>query len=108
MSNVYYSDKSQEEVFAEYRELLTDSIKRLGTIPHCDSDVLHSLGTCEYCDRRPELQGFRHVHQMQFTNEEFDPQIHKYPCPSFEHRPLEDIELWPGNRPHSTLFGKLS
>jgi hypothetical protein len=104
--SAYYEGKPQEQVYSEYRELLNDSVTR--TIPHCDSDVLHSLGTCEYCDKRPELQGFRHVHQMQFTNEEFDPQLHNYPCPSFERRPLGNIERWPGNRPHSQVFGKLT
>src|SRR5688572_8418568 len=64
---------------------------------HCDSNVIHSPGTCRYCD----LYGKPHqiyllIKGINFTNTE-DPD--KLPCPSTKLRSVEQINRWGGNVP---------
>jgi len=92
-----------EDIYKEYEKRVHSSAKLHGHIPHCDSNVLHSPGTCNYCDKHVSLQDFRMFHGMAFTNEEFDPNRHKFPCPAQQNRPLETIERWGGNIAHIDL-----
>jgi hypothetical protein len=71
-------------------------METLGTFPHCDFQVLHSPGSCSYCDACPIWQALRIVYGINFTGED-DPQ--KSPCPSARHRPAYQVHRWPGNRP---------
>jgi len=64
--------------------------------PHMDELVLHSPGSCRYCDRYPKLQGQRITDDINFTGE-YDED--KDMCMSEIMRPLEEIEVWYGNRP---------
>lgn len=63
--------------------------------PHCDSDVLHAPGECEFCDHYPDRQNERAVAGINFTGHS-DPDKSK--CPSEMRRSLDTIERWPGNR----------
>lgn len=78
----------------EYTEEILNASERL---PHCDMFVLHRPGTCDYCDKVPELQRYRIKYGINFTNES-DPELAD--CPSWEARPVERIERWGGNVPH--------
>lgn len=70
------------------------------TPPHCDPKVLHTPGTCVYCDQCPGLQFERIDKGIAFTNEPDDDHVRELtPCPATLHRPRGVIELWPGNRP---------
>ena len=69
--------------------------KHFGQAPHCDAKVLHSPGTCEYCDHRADLQAVRLVWGISFTGEG---STETSTCPSQLERPLEKINRWPGNR----------
>lgn len=64
--------------------------------PHCDQDVLHAPGTCEYCDQYPARQGARLAERVCFTGEE-NPD--KTPCPATRRRSVDIIHAWSGNRP---------
>lgn len=68
-------------------------------MPHCDQRVLHSPGTCKYCDEYPEWQDARNMWDINFTGEH-DP--NKTLCPSEAKRDIDTIERWPGNRPYPT------
>lgn len=59
--------------------------------PHCDARVLHAPGDCIYCDHYPEAQQGRIARGENFTG--------KGPDVATDARPLEVINLWPGNRP---------
>ena len=74
-------------------EIETDS--RRAKMPHCDTTVLHSPLTCQYCDQYPDRQWERIKHGINFTGEN---DAKKAPCPS-SHRSLAHVEAWPGNRP---------
>jgi hypothetical protein len=52
-------------------------------------------GPAGNCDEFPERQKSRQRDQVNFTGEKF---IGKSTCPSELARPLDTIELWPGNR----------
>ena len=92
-------------VVAEYHErpqpdeykLYAEAVRRNGAdiAPHCDSEVLHRPGACQYCDHRPDLQEFRLLHGINFTGEN-DPA--KLSCPAAAKRSVETIERWGGNR----------
>jgi hypothetical protein len=62
--------------------------------PHCDASVLHSPGTCRYCDESPDWQAYRMVAHINFSNEN-DP--HRAPCPSDFFRTPRDRDHWYGN-----------
>lgn len=64
--------------------------------PHCDSNVLHSPGECEYCDRHPDWQELREVWGINFTGKN---EPDKSPCPSERFRPAHVVHRWHGNRP---------
>lgn len=70
-------------------------IRNRAPAPHCDQNVLHAPGRCDFCDIYKDLQHFRITSGINFTGET-DPE--KKPCPATEARKLEDIERWPGNR----------
>jgi hypothetical protein len=71
--------------------------KHLGTVPHCDAMVLHEPLKCEFCDMHPDWQALRILWGVNFTGEH---NLNKTTCPSELRRPVETINLWPGNRPH--------
>lgn len=69
--------------------------------PHCDSNVLHSPGTCVYCDHYPLFQQARLADGVGFTNEPKGGLNGRYilhDCPSTFSRTVEQINRWPGNR----------
>lgn len=65
--------------------------------PHCDGKVLHAPGECWACDLYPVWQRARETWGINFTGKN---EVGKLPCPSETQRELEDINAWPGNRPH--------
>lgn len=90
----------------DYEELVEEYERRVRDEPgiaHCDMFVLHSPGTCEYCDGHPKLQEFRKQQLIQFTNEVFDGTRHKYACPALTKRDYDTIERWNGNVAHVKL-----
>lgn len=76
---------------------MTDSQSR-AAFPHCDSAVLHSPGTCRYCDKYPDWQHYRQIAGINFTGE-CDPS--RAPDPASTRRSLETINHWGGNRPET-------
>jgi NTP pyrophosphatase (non-canonical NTP hydrolase) len=90
------TNANTKAVYDAYDRAVTDSIAIHGTIPHCDSRILHPLGTCAYCDVRPELHEARRRLGINYTGAAPDPQA--YPCPAEAARPLATIEKWGGNR----------
>jgi hypothetical protein len=88
---------------SEVQKYTKEVLEGRGTLPHCDMYVLHAPGTCDYCDKVPRLQEYRIDYGINFTNEN-DPDLDD--CPSWEERPPETIERWPGNVPHVDV-GKL-
>lgn len=64
--------------------------------PHCDPSILHSPGSCEYCDHYPDWQEHRKVAQIAFSDEN-PPPDDKAPCPSTHFRPPGVRDQWGGN-----------
>jgi hypothetical protein len=65
--------------------------------PHCDAFVLHSPGSCEYCDM-PEfavLHQYRRDNNINHTGEQLTT---KKECPAEARRALATINRWYGNR----------
>ena len=89
-----YHEKPAPDEYAAYEAAVRASADATGSIPHCDSNVLHAPGQCEYCDERPDLQEFRLLHGINFTGQ-FDPS--KLLCPAEAKRDLHIIERWGGN-----------
>ena len=78
------------EMYMEYiDDWLVDN-----TIPHCDPRVLHSPGTCEACDTAPELQQYREMLGLQYTDEL---QANDALLPG-QTRTRASAERWGGNR----------
>lgn len=69
--------------------------------PHCDSKILHSPGTCEFCDRHPDWQELRQYQGIAFSDTPDETVVRDdlVPCPSTWHRPAELRDLWHGNVP---------
>lgn len=69
--------------------------------PHCDSLILHSPGSCEFCDRHPEWQSLRIDQGIAFSNDPEDAvnSFDLIPCPSTIRRSAEVRDLWYGNVP---------
>lgn len=63
--------------------------------PHCDQNILHKPGACQFCDMHPEWQELRVVWGINFSGE-YDPT--KAPCPSERHRPAFLSHRWVGNQ----------
>jgi hypothetical protein len=68
--------------------------------PHCDTQILHAPGECEYCDRHPDWQTMRRWWRINFTGHH-DPLL--APCPSTHLRTDEQRDSWPGNTPEGWL-----
>ncbi len=66
------------------------------TYPHCDSNIVHFPGECDYCDMYPQLQAKRLMDRINFTGHN-DPSLS--PCPADKTRGHETYNKWPGNRP---------
>ncbi len=64
--------------------------------PHCDQNVLHAPGKCEYCDEYPEMQQERQRQHINFTGEG---NRNKAQCPAEARRSLANINKWGGNVP---------
>lgn len=75
---------------------LSNPIRVLGTIPHCDPRILHAPGECEFCDTHPDWQALRQVWGIAFTG--YEPGETELPCPAMYARP-EMFERWGGNLP---------
>ena len=77
-----------------YREYASNWLAEGGTMPHCDERVLHSKGTCTYCDKAQTLQQYRTMLGLKFTDElqENDPLL------PGEDRTKASAEAWGGNR----------
>jgi hypothetical protein len=69
----------------------------LGTVPHCDQDVLHAPGECEHCDTHPDWQALRDLWGIAYTGHE--PINRQLPCPSDHRRGTGNAHIWGGNRP---------
>lgn len=70
--------------------------------PHCDSNILHAPGECEYCDEYPSRQYKRILDNIAFTGHARV--LGGYPCPADEARPQgagNDHRRWAGNKPTS-------
>lgn len=65
-------------------------------MPHCDSSILHSPGSCVACDHYPDWQEYRKVARMNFSNTD---DSNCAPCPSLHFRPAETRDRWYGNVP---------
>jgi hypothetical protein len=70
---------------------------KLGKVPHCDQDVLHAPGECEYCDKNPGWQLLRKLWGVAFTGH--PPANGELPCPSDHRRGTGQAHVWGGNRP---------
>lgn len=74
-------------------------------MPHCDQLILHSPGTCEYCDRHPEWQQYRSASGIAFSNMSNE-DVEKHglvPCPSTYRRSAEVRDRWGGNVPKPVI-----
>lgn len=67
-------------------------------MPHCDSSILHSPGSCEYCDHYPDWQQYRKFARIAFTDQQPVPDGFA-PCPSTWFRSSLIRDLWSGNTP---------
>ena len=63
--------------------------------PHCDPYVLH-IDSCDACEEYIEAKAERIHKGINFTGSTIPGRT---PCPAEAQRPLEVINLWPGNRP---------
>lgn len=63
---------------------------------HCERRVLHSPGTCVYCDQQPEEQDRRILLRIQFTDEA-DVHDDRAPCPAIADRGKASVNKWYGN-----------
>ena len=91
------------ERYRLYNEAVRDNADEYGTIPHCDSRILHRPDDCEYCDR-PDLQGARRQLGIAFTGEA--PHGEQIPCEADLTRPQgedNDHRRWGGNKPTSAI-----
>jgi hypothetical protein len=86
---------TEPTAYLDYDSMVRLSVEIHGTVPHCDSNILHRLGTCDYCDERLELHSARRVLCINYTGEYEEALLI---CPSERDRPLETIERWGGNR----------
>lgn len=50
--------------------------------PHCDPQVLHGPGECEFCDQHHEWQALRQAWGIAFTGWEPDESKKELPCPA--------------------------
>jgi len=69
-------------------------------MPHCDSQILHEPGACEYCDEYPDWQHYRVVARIAFTGTDEELGSEKLglaPCPSTRFRKPETRDRWYGN-----------
>jgi hypothetical protein len=73
--------------------------------PHCDQQILHAPGECDYCDEQPQWQALRKLWGIAFTGHlpirVLDPPFQELPCPSDWRRPLGLNQAWPGNQAQS-------
>lgn len=81
-------------VYLDYDRVVDEAARGYGTIPHCDSNILHRPESCAYCDLYTDLHAARQRLGINYTGEH-DPD--KWICPSERNRPLMDIERWHGN-----------
>ena len=93
--------RERDIVDRAYADLRREMAKSPGeNFPHCDEWVLHSRGTCEYCDSHPKWQMARLRLRILFTDDEqpsdaWDGKAR--PCPATLFRPAEKIHRWYGN-----------
>ena len=66
----------------------------LPQFPHCDQRILHSPGTCTYCDVHPDWQALRVAWGIAFTG--WTPEGTELPCPA-DHARGDNHKLWHGN-----------
>jgi hypothetical protein len=91
---------TNEERYAAYNAFV-DQDEIYGTIPHCDSRILHDPQICEWCDR-PEWQVKRGELHIAWTGEV--PEEGQIPCEADLLRPPDgesDHRRWGGNKPTS-------
>jgi len=63
--------------------------------PHCDGAILHSPGSCIYCDKYPSRQQYRVESNTNFSDKNDST---KLPCPSTYTRSAESRDRWYGNQ----------
>lgn len=90
-----------EEAYALYDREVRRNAAVVGTIPHCDSNVLHHPDRCSYCadPKRQDLHDARKRLKIAYTGE--SPFRGEFMCPAQAQRPLERIHAWYGNSPHA-------
>lgn len=71
------------------------------TFPHCDSRILHSPGTCRYCDMRPDWQALRSAQGIAFSDMSTEAALEHglVPCPSTYYRAADVRDMWGPNNP---------
>lgn len=63
-------EKARELAAVElYMEFLDALAAEMKMVPHCDSRLLHSPGTCVACDEFPTAQVFRKLVGLKFTDQ---------------------------------------
>jgi hypothetical protein len=85
------------EVGGDYTDRLGTAIK----FPHCDALILHSPGTCQFCDLHPDWQALRSAQGIAFSDDT-DEIVQRHslvPCPSTYRRSAEIRDRWHGNVP---------
>jgi hypothetical protein len=95
------ADPAAEVSYEAYQYAVERNAAREGTIPHCDSRILHDPAECEYCDR-PDLQAVRIMLGIAWTG--CEPGPGQIPCEADLVRPAgapNDHRHWAGNKPTS-------
>lgn len=88
--------------YLDYDRAVAASADAHGTIPHCDSRILHNPDDCKYCAERPELQAERNRLGIAWTG--YEPGPGQIPCEADLVRPPgadNDHRRWGGNKPTS-------
>lgn len=85
---------TQAEAYVAYAQAVSEDAKQRGTIPHCDSRILHEPAECMTCAERPNLLRRRFELGISFTGHNDD----RFPCPAQAARPdLDPDSCWHGN-----------
>ncbi len=81
----------------DYESCVKWLIAKVGSMPHCDSLVLHRPEDCKFCamPAYQDLHKYRLIHKISYTGETNG----QWPCPSEQRRKLSVIHSWGGNRP---------
>lgn len=94
--------KMVDRAYADLRQAMAKT--KDDSFPHCDEWVLHSPGTCVYCDKHAKWQRARIELGILFTNDVWpEGTLGLRPCPATLFRPAEKIHRWGGNIPRDEV-----